>query len=216
MWAHGERQEEGAKRRHWPSRANLNAISFVALLAGAITAAGGTIKIASAFGVTLGMTLATSVDLSTPPLSGSVPPGPFLLGGQFQTAVISATGISLGARLLVAAAAIVGTLCTIFVALTISVLCQRLRRGAPFARSLASMLFAASLTLMIGGVIGQALTIAGASAVAVELNNVRGTHDFVAGGPADFTPVVAGMVLGVIAAAFRIGERMQQDTEGLV
>lgn len=208
--------EVQASERRWPTRANLNAISFVALLAGAVAAGGGAIRIASAFRETLGVTLPTNVDLSTPPLVGSVPPGPFLLGGQFQTAVVSATGISFNARLLVAAGTIVGALCAILVAITISYLCQRIRRGAPFVRSLTNALFTASLTLMIGGVIGQGLTVAGAAAVATELNNARGTHDFVPGGPADLTPIVAGIVLGVIVAAFRIGERMQHDTEGLV
>jgi len=210
-------ESDTAESRRWPTRSNLNAISFVALLAAAVAIGAGAIRIASAFAETVDITLQTSTPVTTTQLiQGVTPASPSVLSGQFDLATVSVWGPSTGARILIAAAALVGILATVVVALAIAYLCQRLRRGDPFVPALSRAMFVASLTLMVGGVIGQGLTVAAAWLVSDELDSARSTHEFIPGGPADYTPIVAGIVLGVIAAAFRIGERMQRDTEGLV
>lgn len=203
--------------RRWPTRSNLNAIALVALLVAAVAVWVGASKIASAFSPVFFVTLPTSVDVpDTSPTNGAVPGIPTVIGGQFDTATVAAAGLGTSARLLIAAAALVGMLATVLVALAIAYLCRRLRRGDPFIPTLSRAIFVAALTLMIGGVIGQGLTVAGAWLACDELNAARHSHEFVPGGPIDFAPIIAGIVLGVIAAAFRIGERLQRDTEGLV
>jgi len=203
--------------RRWPTRSNLNAISFVALLVGAVAVFAGGVTIAEAFGETVNIRLQSSTPVPATHFVTGVPMAiPAVTGGGYETAAVEVFGLNVGSRVLLAAAAVVGTLATVFVALTIAYLCQRLRRGDPFVSTLSRATFAASLTLMIGGVFGQGLSIAAAWLASDELNAARHSNEFIPGGPADYTPVIAGIVLGVIAAAFRVGERMQRDTEGLV
>lgn len=206
-----------AESRRWPTRSNLNAISLVALLVAVLAVWVGAIKIGSALSPVFSVTLPTDIDVpGASPINGSVPSIPTVIGGQFDTATVAIAGLSIGARVLIVAAALVGMLCAILVALAIAYLCRRLRHGDPFIPALSRALFVASLTLMIGGVIGQGLTVGGAWLACDELNAARGSHEFIPGGPLDYTPMIAGIVLGVIAAAFRASERMQRDTEGLV
>jgi hypothetical protein len=98
--------------------------------------------------------------------------------------------------------------------------CRNLMRGVAFGRGNTRLVSAAAFTVLIGWIATSTLDGA-ASGPALESVGARGSRCLlgcVGSGQAaaDYTPLIAFLVLAVLAVAFRVGERMQRDTEGLV
>ncbi|PPL19856.1 hypothetical protein [Microterricola pindariensis] len=139
-----------------------------------------------------------------------------LVSGSFDSALLVLADVSTPARLLLAASALALGLAQVLIAGTIVFASIGLVRGRPFGRSMTWLLATASITLIAGGLLGYALGIAAQFTIAAELNPDPVGSVFPFAGGFDLTIVFVGVVLGVVAAAFEIGERMQRDTDGLV
>jgi hypothetical protein len=209
----------------WPTRSNLNAISFVALISAAVFLGAGAISFMGCLGETVDVDLVSSVSfpLQAPPTGGVATwPAPggsgsaAVTSGAFTSAHVSVSGLSIGVRALLASGQFVATLTAVLIALAVSYLCQRLRNGDPFVPTLTKVMYWAAWVLMIGGLTGPILTGIGDFYAAAEIAPNPAESPFVPTFALSFTAPICGLVLGVIAAAFRVGERMQRDTEGLV
>lgn len=162
-----------------------------------------------------------------------------ILSGGADRATLTVTGLSWASRLLLAAESVLQVVVTIVIALMTLRLARNLRAGKPFdglARSLvqcAIVLFLGALLWSFVGGIGsytagrEALEIHGMSA----MDGTIGAQIFPET-PADlsyfgwpeptlfivfpFWPLGIASALALLGAAFRAGERLQADTEGLV
>lgn len=139
-----------------------------------------------------------------------------LVRGTFDSANVVISGLDFGSRALLAGGILIRALSYLALATTVVILCVGLYRGRPFTRSVTWVLTMASLTLMAGGILGSALTVAGQFMIASQLNSDPTMSVFPLAGNADLVPLFIGIGLGAVAAAFDIGERLQRDTEGLV
>ena len=92
----------------------------------------------------------------------------------------------------------------------------RIARGEAFHRSLFAVAIAVGATLSIGMMLATGLGGLGRMMAADELNTLLGEERFVPGFLADPTVVLIGFAVLGLAYVFRIGERLQHDTKGLV
>ncbi|SEB85696.1 hypothetical protein SAMN04489806_1960 [Paramicrobacterium humi] len=123
--------------------------------------------------------------------------------------VANASGL---VRLLVGSHALLSMVVEVSVAATISILCIALVRGRPFVPLLRRSIVALAFVLVIVGSLARA-------ALAFANLELATEWDLAAFPPAavfDFTPMIVGVVLALLATAFTVGERLQRDTEGLV
>ncbi|QEE60549.1 hypothetical protein FVA74_02415 [Salinibacterium sp. dk2585] len=92
--------------------------------------------------------------------------------------------------------------------------CINLMRGRSFTRGNTRLVFATALIVLLGALFTQWATIMGANgtyaALGAEFDGQSAVMD-------DFWPAyLAAMGIAAVAIAFRRGERLQRDTEGLV
>jgi choline-glycine betaine transporter len=105
------------------------------------------------------------------------------------------------------------------IAAMVLVLSSKLLRGGPFSRTVTWLVGGAAVILITGGLISQILHAISRPSMIDALRYLATLNHLKIGNPPstlDFGPIAAGVVLAVIAAAFKIGERLQRDTEGLV
>jgi hypothetical protein len=115
---------------------------------------------------------------------------------------------------------ILGALTGIVLLILLFLLCRNLIRGIAFDRANTRILSWASAALFVGYLLS---TQAGGAASRMALSTI-GAEAWTCligcpGGAApavDYSPYVLALALGVLAGAFRVGERLQKDTEGLV
>jgi hypothetical protein len=113
----------------------------------------------------------------------------------------------------VALADIVPALAAIGVIACVMLLCRNLLAGRAFAAANTRLVTAASILIAAGWAGGLLFTtMANNGAVAVLS---EGTYEGVAV-TIDWLPLLAATGVGAVAAAFRTGERLQRDTDGLV
>jgi hypothetical protein len=115
---------------------------------------------------------------------------------------------------------LVGAAASVVLLLLLLRFCRSLMRGVAFGRGNTRLVSAAAFTVLIGWIVTSVLDGA-ASGPALESVGARGSRCLlgcIGTGQAsvDYTPLIAFLVLAVLAIAFRVGERMQRDTEGLV
>lgn len=145
---------------------------------------------------------------------------------RYESVGITVEGAPETARWLLWGAYVAAALPTIGIAVTLAWLCVRILRGRAFGRSLTAATVSAAILAILGGTASQILGASGRAAI-VDFLGVDSTAGGDAGaGPAegfagfalsvDLGPVAIGVVLAVVAVAFQIGARMQQDTRGLV
>lgn len=165
-------------------------------------------------------------------------PAASVVGGGFRTADVLVTGLGTDARLLLAAGNLVQGLTLVVIATVVALLCHRLLGGSPFQPLLARSIMRTGALIAVGGIVWQLLFGIGASIAShqvLELTGwsasvpTEGSADYLftalpdSGLPdptlavsVDFWPLFLGLALAAIAFAFRYGERLQRDTEGLV
>lgn len=152
------------------------------------------------------------------PFSGDPAQLPIGPGGEMrevlvESASVTAPGIpGISYAALIAEVAVM-TLATLGVLACVSVLCLNISRGRIFATSNTTMLTTASVIVGVGwaaSMLLQTFAINGAFAAVSD-----GDFDNVLA-QVNFTPLLGVFVLGALAAAFRVGEKLQRDTEGLV
>jgi hypothetical protein len=130
-------------------------------------------------------------------------------GGPIATTV---TGVSAGTIAIYVVATLFGLLAQLTLGVFALRLLRRLRSGHPFGSSAWRDVAATSGALLAIGVISQLL--AWWSRVAVIADAGGGT--FSTGFVFEPLTVTIGLALALVAVAFRTGERIQRDTEGLV
>lgn len=142
-----------------------------------------------------------------------------LIEGVYDSAAVSASGLSGGVVALLTVARGFGLLTTAAVAWSVAWLAWKLLRGQPFAASVGNALAMAGGSLAVGGLLSQGLGGFGAW-IAIEelLGDVSAGADpffpLVMG--FDPAPLGYGLAMMLIALAFERGRRLQQDTDGLV
>lgn len=168
--------------------------------------------IISLFGDELTITLASSF-----PVPAGAATGPAqIVSGTFDSAELVVTGIDVGPRIALAGSFAVSALSSFAVAATIVVLCRAILTGRPFVRSVTWLLSTASIALIAGSLIGFGLDTFAMFSIVAALNPDPMEAVFPFTGAWDFAPLLIGLVLGAVATAFHIGQKMQRDTEGLV
>jgi len=168
-----------------------------------------------------------------------VKPSAVIVSGGADRATITVTGLSWLSRILLASGSLVQVAVTIVIAVVVLRLARNVRAGKPFdglSRSLIQcgvVLFVGALLWSVGGGIGsyaagrEALEIHGWGAdegtLAAQLLGDSTTDLSYFGWPAPtlfitlpFWPLGIASALALLGAAFRTGERLQKDTEGLI
>lgn len=140
---------------------------------------------------------------------------PAVSDAHYDTVTITAEGLSLSPRLLLAIADGLAILGPVALCIAVAWLCLRLFIGRPFGTAATWGIGAAAIAVMLGGLLSQAVRANAFSEVSQELGLVS------AGVPTfemsiDLAPLGWGLALAVVAGAFEIGQRLQRDTEGLV
>ncbi|MEO7720435.1 MAG: hypothetical protein ABIS08_00805 [Pseudolysinimonas sp.] len=131
------------------------------------------------------------------------------LGGSVSAIV---TGESVGTTVIYIVATVFGLLTEIALGILAVRMLRRLRTGHPFDRSAWREVVASSVVVLGVGVASQLLAWWSRVAIIDEAGGDRFSRSFV------FDPltVTVALVLVIVAVAFRFGERLQRDTEGLV
>ena len=167
-------------------------------------------------------------------------PAASVVGGGFTTAEVMVSGLDMDARWVLTAAGAVQGLTLLMIALVFALLCHRLLGGTPFRPLLARSISWAAGVVAIGGMAWQILYAIGgnmASTQVLQLTSWMSSPptadllDFGAspleelatglplqsmGFSVEAWPLLLGLVLAAVAAAFRSSERLQKETEGLV
>lgn len=138
-----------------------------------------------------------------------------LVSGTFDSANAVISGLDFTSRAFLAGGVLVTALMYLTLATAIVFVCISLFRSRPFSRSMTWALATASMTLIAGGLIGGGLTTAGQFMVAAQLNADPVGSVFPFAGSGDIAPLLFGLGLAAIAAAFELGERLQRNTERL-
>lgn len=169
-------------------------------------------QIISLFGDEITLSVAASAAVPADAATGSAS----IVSGEFDRAFLVVAGIDLWPRIALAASAAVSALSSFAVAATIVALCRAILVGRPFVRSMTWLLSTASIVLIGGSVVGLALDTFATFSIAAALNSDPMDAVFPFANEYDFAPLLIGLVLGAVATAFHLGQKMQRDTDGLV
>jgi hypothetical protein len=190
----------------------LTLFAALAALVGIVSLVGAVPGIAGLFSDTVTVAVSSDMAVPTDAASGSAS----IVSGTFDRAVLVVSGIDLGARIALAGSAVATTLTTAAVAASVVALCVAILKGRPFVRSVTWLLATASITLIAGSIIGAGLDTIAMFFIAAALNPEPIDSVFPLASEYDFAPLLIGLVLGVVATAFQLGQKMQRDTDGLV
>lgn len=152
-----------------------------------------------------------------------------VVGGGFTRASLEVTGLSLTARLFLAAGYLLQGLTLVLLAAAVALLAHRLLAGDPFRPTMSRTVMVAATAMVVGGFLWQVCLGIGQSIASREALFISGwgwkepQADPTALLPEptvmftiDFWPIATGLALAAVAAAFRYGERLQRDTTGLI
>ncbi|NQX26080.1 hypothetical protein HQQ81_01780 [Microbacteriaceae bacterium VKM Ac-2854] len=138
-----------------------------------------------------------------------------LQAGQYASAQLLVGSLSPGAMTLIVAGQLIALATEVIVALAVARFCTAVLTGRPFVRSITRTVTALALTILIGGLLGQLVAGLGDLVAGFELMGELDEPVY-PGTLVDGTPFVVGATLLAVVLAFRIGERMQRDVDGLV
>jgi hypothetical protein len=153
------------------------------------------------------------IRMSVAPLGDAALPG----DGYWSQVLVDAGGVSWPPRVVLILAGFVTLAAQATIAVLIALFTRQMLRGAPFASRLSRAFVTAGAVIGLGALISQILTLAGHSGVRAELSQEWQT--LLATAPNDTIdpiPVLLGLALVALGIAFRAGERLQRDTEGLI
>lgn len=153
--------------------------------------------------------------------------------GDFDRLTVAATGLPLATRLVMSAAVLLSAITTASVALVVLRLVRSMREGDPFAlgsRALRTtgwiVLIGGSLATWVGN-LGDWMASAdlfrlhgwsavGSAAGIIDLTELGWPDAAPLSLELPWVPLAIGVILALLAAVFRYGERLRHDTEGLV
>ena len=189
-------------------------------IASAVTAAslaalwGITVTVIGAIGVVNTLT-ADAVTISQP-VSVDITPGPSgslqILEGSYRSADIVVTGVTDVMRALLVSSLILDVIMHLALVYGIVLFCIALGRGRPFMPAMGRTLVFMSFALVICGMLSSGLL----GFANMEVASALDRPEFPIVGELDFTSALVGIALALVATAFKIGERLQRDTEGLI
>ena len=187
--------------------------------------------------------VARSVPLSLPvytfwpvlPPGASITGGPTaqVTGGGFVSAQVSVSGLDGATRAWLAGSTLLQGSTIIMIAVVVMTLCSTLLRNEPFHAAVTRGMRRLGFTIIVGGLGWQVCSGVGeslASSQVLQLGSAALQNpvtwddiNMIIGFPqptphlqVDFWPIWVGLAMLVLAAAFRYGERLQRDTDGLV
>lgn len=142
---------------------------------------------------------------------------------RYESVEMTVEGVSGWARALLWAGEAVAWLTVLGICVALVWLCVRISRQRPFGRSVTTALNWVAVLVIVGGTTSGVLADFGRGTVVAEVapQAVARSGDSAEGFVGllvtlDLAPIGIGLALGVVAAAFGIGTRMQRDVEGLV
>ena len=171
----------------------------------------------------------------TLPAGATIISGPTaqVTSGGFTSAEVSVSGLDIAARAWLAGSSLLQGATIIMIAIVVVTLSLTILRNDPFQPAVARSIRLVGITVIVGGLAWQACSGVGESLASkqvlqlgsTELKNLASWDDIntIIGFPqptphiqVDFWPIGVGLVMLVLAAAFRYGERLRRDTDGLV
>lgn len=148
------------------------------------------------------------------PLDLPIGPGGATVAAHVDTAGVTVSDMPVATYVSALGAAVVPPLATIAVTVCVLLLCRQMLSGQFFSQRATRLITAVSL-LIAGGWFAWFGFSVMASNGALALVADPAVLD-AAERPVSWTPILAAMAVGALAAAFHAGERMQRDAEGLV
>jgi hypothetical protein len=149
------------------------------------------------------------------PSAERIADAPSVIDATFDSVTLSVEGLSTSPRVLLAIADMLGVIGVISLCVVVAWLCVRIFTGRPFTKAATWGIASASLIVMFGGLMSQAVRANAYFEITDELSlETVGLAGFEMS--IDLAPLGWGFALAVIAGAFEIGQRMQRDTDGLV
>lgn len=192
------------------NRADLYATITVGLIVAVITIITATLRIVHVLPNTNVSVLVPLADTTT-----SLPLGP---DGADVTVAIDQAAVTVSNMPPVVVASLVlsaicGALTVLIVTALICLLCRNMLGGTMFSRVNSRLVWGSSVTIATGWLLGLLLNTMGTNGAVATLSD--NSFDKVVM-TIDWLPFVFAMMVGALALAFRAGERMQRDTDGLV
>lgn len=160
--------------------------------------------------------VAWTIDIDDEPFAASVGSGTGFVDGIVENALVIAPEVDAGTTAALAGSIIVSGLAALTVIIAVMFVARSFLRGRLFAPATARAFDVIGWSIVSGALIVLILEHVGRNGILTALGvaDVEPLHflDFWAYAPA----WAVGVSVGLIAIAFRRGERMQRDTEGLV
>lgn len=154
------------------------------------------------------------------------------VGGGFTSADVLAGGLSIGVRICWALSQGLWWMLPAAVAALVALACSHLLKGQAFAPIVSRMAMLTAVVVAAGGTLAQILGDIAGSLASTELfeysaagyEEVTGIEDVIGAWwpqatmsvTLPFWPIAAGLAFASLAAIFRYGSKLHQDTEGLV
>lgn len=138
-----------------------------------------------------------------------------LQAGQYASAQLLVGSLSPGAMALIVAGQVIALATEVIVALAIARFCTAVLTGRPFVGSMTRTVGVLAATVLVGGFLGQLVAGLGDLVAGFELMGPLDEPVY-PGALIDGTPFVIGVTLLAVVVAFRLGERIQRDVDGLV
>lgn len=140
-------------------------------------------------------------------------PGNNVAVGSSALSNVTIPGLDPGPIIVHTAALIVIALAHLVLAAAAYLLARGILRGAPFSRLISRQLFAAAAALLVIAIVGQLLNWWAAALAVANFKTLGGLSPEP---PINPLVITIALALVLVAGAFRYGERLQRETEGLV
>ena len=132
--------------------------------------------------------------------------------GQWTATMVTVPNLSAGTMAVKTAADLLGVLTLVVLALGAFGLGRALLAGRPFTRATTRNAVFAALAILVLGIAAQLVEWWARLLVLDERSSLAFSRELVV----DPTVITVGFAIALVAIAFRYGERLQRDTEGLV
>lgn len=140
-------------------------------------------------------------------------PGGELVDVRVDSAIVTVSDLPVVVVVSLVAAVLVELATTLIIVVCAMILCRNLMTGTAFSRTNTRLVFTVSISLIVGATLASLFTTMGSNGAFATLS--EGSYDG-AVATANLLPYFAAIGLGAVALAFKAGERLSRETEGLV
>ena len=141
-------------------------------------------------------------------------PGGAALAATVDTATLTVADMPVATYVAALGAAVVPPLATIGVTVCVLLLCRRMLAGQFFSGTITRLITAVSLLIGGGWLAWFGCSVMASNGVLAQVADRAVAEEITF--QVSWTPILASMAVGALAAAFSAGERLQRDAEGLV